>query len=1062
MAALVICATSCTKEDVSSTVVGNGEVVEVNFSANLSELGTRVTTGSGAAADRLLVNVFDAANGNQLSELSRTDTRSSKDESFNFSLPLVKGMTYDIVLWADMGDNSIYTLDGKVVTADYSAVKSNDENLDAFCFVFKGFDPTNPAHSPHFTLRRPFAQLNAATNDKAAVAASGIELTTSEVKVLAYNQFDIFEGTVPQGATKAEVSFGAANIPGGDLNGNATYEYLSANYLFVPATGALTDAEYTFKGKKTNSDVVTFTGTSYSAIPLKPNHRTNILGALLTKPADFVVDVEAGFTEPAEDFDAHTQIFEVSTAAELAAALTTKVNDCINNLKITLLNDIDLPISSLGTITGGSGEYKVGKVDTGNITLNLNGKRLNITTTYWSALGAKNDNALFTIKNGTMTSTGNSANTWNAWDLRFSNCNYVFEDVVFEKAVAIDNAGKNVELKNVTINETHDYYAMWITAEGQNVNIDGLTINSAGRGIKIDEQYVDAPKKVTLNITNATFTTANKAAILVKSAAGAKINASNLNITNVTADSQYAVWVDEDAAAYYNLVEVTGAQMRLEGSAVVTSQTELNAAIAAGKIQINLAAGTYTLPTNAKGTIIGTDKENVILNIPTQLRADNQSLTLQNLTTKVATGLNYTEHTFAFIHYYKQFNMINCNSDGRIRLNCYAANIEGCSFTMDTSSGFDGYAIFYYGPANSTVNVKDCVFNTAGKAIVVFSESAKAYNLNVDNCQFASSNASTDKAAIQMHTESGIYGVLKINDCKATGFAAVNGGLWNEVINSSANIYGAKAGDFTNNFEKWVNGVQVYNDYTFANGVYNIYTAAGLAYAATTLYKIGATINIEKDIDMTGVAYAPIVGSALLTVDGKGHTISNLKMEGVTQAALFADQDNLNVKNLTIANSTFVGKNVDGEDSAAAFVGFVEKLSSTESKIENCHVIGCTIGSAKYTGGLVGFKDGSGSVIVKDCSVKNSKIISKYTENNGALYKGHCGGLVGYYNNALTINNCTVENNTFDVLGARCGLFIGSAQANIAVSGSVKGNTGLTSLTGEINKITDWSNVNVQ
>ena len=440
MAALVICATSCTKEDVSSTVVGNGEVVEVNFSANLSELGTRVTTGSGAAADRLQVNVFDAANGNQLTELRRTDTRNSKDESFNFSLPLVKGMTYDIVLWADKVDNTIYTLNGKVVTADYSAaVKSNDENLDAFCFVFKGFDPTNPAHSPHFTLRRPFAQLNAATNDKAAVTASGIELTTSEVKVLAYNQFDIFEGTVPQGATKAEVTFGAANIPGGDLNGNATYEYLSANYLFVPANGALTDAVYTFKGKKANSDVVvTFTGTSYSAIPLKPNHRTNILGALLTKPTDFVVDVEAGFTEPAEDFDAHTQIFEVSTAAELAAALTTKVNDCINNLEITLLNDIDLPISSLGTITGGSGEYKVGKADTGNITLDLNGKRLNITTTYWSALGAKNDNALFTIKNGTMTSTGNSANTWNAWDLRFSNCNYVFEDVVFEKAVAIE------------------------------------------------------------------------------------------------------------------------------------------------------------------------------------------------------------------------------------------------------------------------------------------------------------------------------------------------------------------------------------------------------------------------------------------------------------------------------------------------------------------------------------------------------------------------------------------------------------------------------------------------
>jgi hypothetical protein len=327
-------------------------------------------------------------------------------------------------------------------------------------------------------------------------------------------------------------------------------------------------------------------------------------------------------------------------------------------------------------------------------------------------------------------------------------------------------------------------------------------------------------------------------------------------------------------------------------------------------------------------------------------------------------------------------------------------------------------------------------------------------NMNVDGCTFTSSNASTDKAAIQMHTERGISGVLKINDSTATGFAAINGGLWNELNNQT--------GVLTNVFEKYVNGVQVYNDYTVSNGVYNIYTAAGLAYAATNLYKTGATINIEKDIDMTDVAYTPVVGAALLTVDGKGHTISNLKMEGVTQAALFADTNNLYVKNLTIANSTFVGKNIDGEDSAAAFVGFVEKHSSTESKIENCHVVNCTIGSAKYTGGLVGFKDGTGSLTVKDCSVKNSTIVSKYTENNGVLYKGHCGGLVGYYANPLAIDNCSVENNTFDVLGARCGLFIGSAQTDIQVSGSVKGNVGLSSLTGEINKITDWSNVNVQ
>jgi hypothetical protein len=122
--------------------------------------------------------------------------------------------------------------------------------------------------------------------------------------------------------------------------------------------------------------------------------------------------------------------------------------------------------------------------------------------------------------------------TWNSYDLCFSNCNYVIEHVEFEKAIAFGNANKSVSLKNVTINETHDYYAMWIEAVGQTINVDGLTINSAGRGIKIDEQYVDVPAKVTLNIENAVFETQKKAAILVTSQAGADITLKNVDITD--------------------------------------------------------------------------------------------------------------------------------------------------------------------------------------------------------------------------------------------------------------------------------------------------------------------------------------------------------------------------------------------------------------------------------------------------------------------------------------------------------------------------------------------------
>ena len=180
--------------------------------------------------------------------------------------------------------------------------------------------------------------------------------------------------------------------------------------------------------------------------------------------------------------EGEVETISVSTAENLATALTQ--NEA--NIAVILEDNIDLPITSLGSITAGSGEYKLGGENTQEITIDLNQKTLNVTTTYWSALGSVNPDATITVKNGTMVSTGNSATTWNANDLRFCNCNWVFEDVTFNKEVALDNAGKSTTMNDVTINGTGDYYALWITAEGQTVNIDGLVINTEGRGIKID------------------------------------------------------------------------------------------------------------------------------------------------------------------------------------------------------------------------------------------------------------------------------------------------------------------------------------------------------------------------------------------------------------------------------------------------------------------------------------------------------------------------------------------------------------------------------------------------
>ena len=247
--------------------------------------------------------------------------------------------------------------------------------------------------------------------------------------------------------------------------------------------------------------------------------------------------------------------------ADVLASLLTANEE---NIAVKLADNIEIPITSLGSQTPGSGEYKLGGENTETITIDLNEKKLNITTTYWSGIGAKNDEATITIKNGTMTSS-QATGTWNSYDVTFANCNYVIEDVVFEKAVAFTNASRNVTMNDVSIKETHDYYALWVSAKGQTIEIDGLNIESVGRGIKIDEQYVATPLKVTLKVSNATFNTKSKAAILVKSTAGADIILANINIENVVADNVNAVWCDEDAASYYELITVTGGQKKIEG-----------------------------------------------------------------------------------------------------------------------------------------------------------------------------------------------------------------------------------------------------------------------------------------------------------------------------------------------------------------------------------------------------------------------------------------------------------------------------------------------------------------
>lgn len=495
----------------------------------------------------------------------------------------------------------------------------------------------------------------------------------------------------------------------------------------------------------------------------------------------------------------------VSTADQLASALTSSASE----ISVTLTQDIDLPISSLGPQTGGSGEYKLGGESTESITIDLNGKKLNITTSYMSVIGAKNVNAVFTIRNGKMTSSQTSG-TWNRYDLGFANCSYTIENVEFLKAIALVNGSSDVTItmKDVTITESLDAYAMWISALGQTVNIDGLTVNGV-RGIKIDEEYVeDEAAKVTLNISNSKFTTTGgKAAIMVDSKAGAEINVSSIDISEVAADSEFAVWVDEDAKDYADKVIVNGAEVKVEGTAVISSNDELAAALSAGNSTIYLTKGEYVIPDAAKGktvTFIGTgNPEDVIVKVVTPTGSyENCDYGLDG---SYATfdGITITTNSSNYLGYARcNGTYKNCIINGQYTL--YGkSTFENCEFNVSGNH----YNIWTWGA--DEIEFTGCTFNSDGKALLLYREEGGIVNLTVKDCTFNDKEEMVfRKAAIEIgdspYEDKPTYNVT-VSDTQVNGYA-----INDEGINTNTTLWGNKNEMPKDRLNVTVDGVDVY------------------------------------------------------------------------------------------------------------------------------------------------------------------------------------------------------------------------------------------------------------
>jgi len=312
-------ATSCSQDELFNEST-NGDFVNATFTIGTADgIGTRAV-GDGTTVDKVACAVYDA-DGDELKDLYKVEDVVDKTATYN--VRLAKGQNYRIAFFAYNEAASAYDVtDLKNIVVNDGQL-SNVEGRDAFTAYYdvvtgKSMNAINET----VTLKRPFAQLNLGIDaiELEDAKKAGIEVAESKIVVSnVYKAFSAFDNAVVEGAETSEMTFELNAIPTEALkvtvNGEERfYTYLALNYLLVgdkDTEKSLTDVEFIWKGKdgETNDPTTTFLN-----IPVQRNYRTNIIGKLLTSPANFTIVVDA-------EFDGEKVVHEIFSAQDLQGVL---------------------------------------------------------------------------------------------------------------------------------------------------------------------------------------------------------------------------------------------------------------------------------------------------------------------------------------------------------------------------------------------------------------------------------------------------------------------------------------------------------------------------------------------------------------------------------------------------------------------------------------------------------------------------------------------------------------------------------------------------------------------
>lgn len=761
-AAMSVLAIACAKEQVGP---GEGAMVEATFSLDVPEAVGTKAIGDGLTASQLYYQVFDDKS-NPIEGLG-VQTKKMNSGKTTVTFQLVKDQTYNFIFWAQTPTEGYYEIDGteglKKISAKYADKNANDENFDAFYAVEKF--TVNGSISESVTLTRPFAQVNIATTGKLAAGSASKELdfdgATSTVtfknvptEFSPLSSDDVVDGT-------ESVVFASAAVPEGNITvAGKEYKYLSMNYVFAPKNGSVYDvaAELTVAGKTVP--------VSVPNVPLKRNWRTNIVGNLLLTGAQFNVIVDPVF-ENEETMAYDEEAFRAAVAAGGKVSLSQNMT-LTKPLSLTKSTTTEIVIGKDVTLTAELSGYSSKAIslydENINCTLSGDGTILGPTVKNGSSAAAieLEDNTNNLVIDGNLTIAGRNGTT----------AGNVDAGIIIRAGKVTVNSGHFIASKDVNGGENPAILLYSPSSYRSELIINDGTFESVvGNSkflINIQDEYRD---HASVKIYGGTFIGFDPAD---NEAEGAH--------TNFVADGYHSTKVstDENGVSTYVVSK--------EGIIPVVNQEGFKNAVAQENATVIVPAGTFIAPASVADGVTIEGVEGTVIDIPTAVAYHDKNLTFKNVTMK-SPNANYTG-----IQHAASIKYVDCTIEGQPF--SYAANavFEKCTFNQTSSAA---YNIWTYGSTNITFN--DCVFNCAGKGVLIYNEgSINKEVATFNNCKFIATTPVTGKAAIEIDSTFSEYEV-HINGCTESGFDAgsVSGNsLWNK-----------KKGN--NKVEVFVDGLQV-------------------------------------------------------------------------------------------------------------------------------------------------------------------------------------------------------------------------------------------------------------